>query len=273
MQRSPLHERNESHGGEHMSGPSRAERVAVVTGASSGIGAATAQRLVEDGFQVHAVARRADRLSQLAAEVGCVTHVLDVTESAAVMAFAETVGSVDVLVNNAGLGRMDGTLAEGTLDDISRTIDTNVTALMVATMAFLPAMIRRRSGHIVNLGSMAGLYPLPSATYGASKAAVHRFCTNLRLELRGTGIRVTEICPGRVATEFYDVAVTDPQRRAQSKDSGIEEITAHELADTILYAINVPAHININRIELQPTEQTYGGMSFDAAVTEEDDIA
>ena len=223
--------------------------------------------------RVHAVARRADRLSQLAAEIGCVTHVLDVTESAAVMALAEEVGNVEVLVNNAGLGRMDGTLAEGTLDDISRTIGTNVTALMVATMAFLPAMIRRGSGHIVNLGSMAGLYPLPSATYGASKAAVHRFCTNLRLELRGTGIRVTEICPGRVATEFYDVAITDPQRRAQSKDSGIEEITAHELADTILYAINVPAHININRIELQPTEQTYGGMSFDAAVTAEDDIA
>ena len=273
MQRSLLHERNERHGGEHMSGASRAERVAVVTGASSGIGAATAQRLVEDGFRVHAVARRADRLSQIAAEIGCVTHVLDVTESAAVMALAEEVGNVEVLVNNAGLGRMDGTLAEGTLDDISRTIDTNVTALMVATMAFLPPMIRRGSGHIVNLGSMAGLYPLPSATYGASKAAVHRFCTNLRLELRGTGIRVTEICPGRVATEFYDVAVTDPQRRAQSKDSGIKEITAYELADTILYAVNVPAHININRIELQPTEQTYGGMSFDAAVTAEDDIA
>ena len=188
------------------------------------------------------------------------------------MALAEEVGNVDVLVNNAGLGRMDGTLAQGTLDDISRTIDTNVTALMVATMAFLPAMIRRGSGHVVNLGSMAGLYPLPSATYGASKAAVHRFCTNLRLELLAPA-SVTEICPGRVATEFYDVAVTDPQRRAQSKDSGIKEITAYELADTILYAVNVPAHININRIELQPTEQTYGGMSFDAAVTAEDDIA
>ena len=105
MQRSLLHERNERHGGEHMSGASRAERVAVVTGASSGIGAATAQRLVEDGFRVHAVARRADRLSQIAAEIGCVTHVLDVTESAAVMALAEEVGNVDVLVNNAGLGR------------------------------------------------------------------------------------------------------------------------------------------------------------------------
>lgn len=268
-----MRESNETHGGTYMIDASSAERVAVVTGASSGIGAATTQRLIEHGFRVHAVARRADRLAQLAAETGCVTHVLDVTESGDLVALAETVGSVDVLVNNAGIGRMDGTLAEGTLDDISRTIDTNVTALMVATMAFLPAMIRRGSGHIVNLGSMAGLYPLPSATYGASKAAVHRFCTNLRLELRGTGIRVTEICPGRVATEFYDVAITDPQRRAQSKDSGIEEITAHELADTILYAINVPAHININRIELQPTEQTYGGMSFDATVTEEDDLA
>ena len=248
-------------------------RIAVVTGASSGIGAATTRRLVAEGFRVHALARRAERLSELAIATGCDAHVCDVTDSEALLSVAATIGPVDVLVNNAGLGRMDAPLFAAPISDVTRTIDTNVTALMVATMAFLPAMVEQQSGHVINVGSMAGLYPLPSATYGASKGAVHRFSTNLRLELRGTGVRVTEICPGRVATEFYDVAITDPEARAKSKEGGVDEITADELADTIAYAIGVPRHVNINRIELQPTEQTYGGMSFDAIATEEHDLA
>jgi len=237
--------------------------VAVVTGASSGIGEATVHRLVAEGYVVHAIARRTERLADLAGDTGCSTHVLDVTDSDALMALAQQIGAADVLINNAGLGRMDDPLVSSPLADITRTIDTNVTALMVATMAFLPRMVERRSGHVVNIGSMAGLYPLPSATYGASKAAVHRFCTNLRLELRNTNVRVTEICPGRVSTEFYNVAITDPERRDGTKNSGVDEITAAELADTIHYAISVPPHVNINRIELQPTGQTYGGMQFD----------
>lgn len=247
--------------------------VTVVTGASSGIGAATVRRLAAEGHRVHAVARRGDRLEDLAAATGCVTHVCDVTDTEALVALAAEIGTIDVLINNAGLGRMDAPLFAAPITDVTRTVETNITALMVATMAFLTGMVERRSGHVVNIGSMAGLYPLPSATYGASKGAVHRFSTNLRLELRGTGVRVTEICPGRVATEFYDVAITDPDARARSKNSGVEEITADELADTIAYALNVPPHVNINRIELQPTEQTYGGMSFDAVVDAEDDIA
>ncbi len=249
-------------------GPPRA----LVTGASSGIGAAVASRLAADGYEVHAVARRAHRLDELsAAAVGgpgvIMPHVLDVRDSAALLSLVDEIehrhGPVDVLVNNAGLGRMNGTLAEATLDDITRTVDTNITALMVATRAVLPSMIESRRGHIINIGSMAGLYPVSSATYGASKAAVYRLSTNLRLELRGTGVRVTEINPGRVATEFYDVAVDDPERRAKAKDSGVDEVTADDVADAIGYAISVPRHVNINRIELQPTEQTYGGAQFD----------
>ena len=110
---------------------------------------------------------------------------------------------------------------------------------------------------------MAGLYPVSSATYGASKAAVFRLSTNLRLELRGTGVRVTEINPGRVATEFYDVAIDDPERRAKAQNSGVDEVTAADVADAIAYALSVPRHVNVNRIELQPTEQTYGGAQFD----------
>jgi len=243
--------------------------VALVTGASSGIGWATAARLAAEGFEVHATARRADRLDALAAASGCMAYTLDVRDHDAMAELIEAVGPLDVLVNNAGLGRMDGGLAESTIADLVQSVDTNVTALMVATHAALPAMIARRRGHIVNIGSMAGLYPLAAASYGATKAAVHRLSTNLRLELRGTGIRVTEICPGRVHTEFYDVAVTDPERRRSVQDSGVEEVTADEVADAIAYAVGVPAHVNINRIELQPTGQTYGGSQFDEIPDEE----
>lgn len=242
---------------------SDAPPVALVTGASSGIGAATARGLRSAGFAVHVAARRADRLDALADATGCVPHALDVRDAAATTDLVEAIGSVDVLVNNAGLARMDRPFVEATLEDIEATVQTNVTALMVATRAVLPGMIERGRGHVVNIGSMAGLYPLPSVTYGASKGAVHRLSTNLRLELRGTGVRVTEICPGRVATEFYDAAIEDPDRRAQAKDSGVDEVTADDVADSILHAVLAPARVNINRIELQPTEQTYGGMQFD----------
>jgi NADP-dependent 3-hydroxy acid dehydrogenase YdfG len=109
---------------------------------------------------------------------------------------------------------------------------------------------------------MAGLYPLGAALYGATKGAMHRLSTNLRVELQGTGVRVTEICPGRIKTEFYDVAVDDAEVRADILDTGTTEVTAAECADTIVYAVSAAPNININRIELQPTEQTYGGSQF-----------
>ncbi len=243
---------------------------AIVTGASSGIGAATAIRLVREGYHVHALARRAERLEALAEHAGDVVeaaltpHTMDVTDSELLTELVHSIGPVDVLINNAGLGRMDENLANSAIEDITDTINTNVTASMVAARAVLPSMIKQGVGHIVNIGSMAGLYPLPTASYGASKGAIHLLSLNLRLELRGTGVRVTEICPGRIATEFYDVAVSDPAKRATVQDSGVTEVSADEVADAISYALSVPQHVNINRIELQPTEQTYGGSQFDA---------
>ena len=235
--------------------------VAVVTGASSGIGAATARALASAGFEVHAVARRADRLDALSAEIGCVPHVIDVRDRDAMTDLLRPM-AISLLVNNAGLGRAMASLATSTPDDIDRTIDTNVTATLDAIRIVLPGMMERQRGHIVNIGSMAGLYPLAAVLYGASKGAVHVMCTNLRIELQGTGIRVTEICPGRVATDFYDVAIDDEQARARVKQSGIEEITAHDVAEAVLYAVQAPHRVNVNRIELQPTEQTYGGYQF-----------
>lgn len=236
--------------------------VVLITGASSGIGAATARALAAQGMTVHAAARRQDRLQVLADESRCIPHVLDVRDAGAVETLLAAIGTVDILVNNAGLGRGWGSLAEATYADIEVTVATNVTAAIHMVQAVLPAMIDQGSGHIVNVGSMAGLYPLSSALYGATKGAMHRLSTNLRLELQGTGVRVTEICPGRIQTEFYQVAVDDPDERAAILDTGATGVTAAECADTIRYAINVAPHININRIELQPTEQTYGGSQY-----------
>ena len=239
-----------------------AGKVALVTGASSGIGEATARALAGLGVHVHAMARRQDRLESLASEIGCSSHVVDVRDADAVVAMVADIGAIDILVNNAGLGRGWGSLAESTYADIEMTVGTNVTAALHMVHVVLPGMIERRSGHIVNIGSMAGLYPLGAALYGATKGAMHRLSTNLRVELQGTGVRVTEICPGRIQTEFYNVAVDDPDERAALMDTGITEVTAAECADTIAYAVGVAPHININRIELQPTEQTYGGSQF-----------
>ncbi|MBK0400388.1 SDR family oxidoreductase [Limibaculum sp. M0105] len=240
-----------------------AGRVALVTGASSGIGAATVRALAEAGWHVHAVARRADRLRALSAETGAVAHALDVTDTGALERLAGEVAP-DLLVNNAGLGAGIAGLDGATEDDIARTIGVNVAALLQVLRVFLPGMRARGRGHVVNLGSVAGLYPNQSAIYGASKGAVRQLSRNLRLELRGTGIRVTEIQPGRVATEFYDAAIPrDPATRARLKTTRIRELAPEDVAAAILFAASAPAHVNVSAIELQPVEQTFGGVSFD----------
>jgi len=236
-------------------------KTVLVTGASSGIGAATVGAMCRAGMEVHAAARREDRLRHLSDKTGCTPHVLDVRDTKEMCALAESVRA-DVLINNAGLGRAFGSLAESEVDDIDRTIDTNVSAALHAVRAVLPRMIDRGRGHIVNIGSMAGLYPLSAALYGASKGAIHLLSTNLRLELQGSGVRVTEICPGRVLTEFYDVAYDNADAVVRAKNTGVDEVTSDDVADAIMYAVDAPWRVNVNRIELQPTEQTYGGSQF-----------
>lgn len=235
---------------------------ALVTGASAGIGAAIVRKLAAQGWQVHALARRAARLQALANETGCAVHALDMRDGAALEELAHQIAP-DLIVNNAGLGAGITGLAAATRDEIAQTIDTNVTAVLDLLRLTLPGMIARGRGHVVNIGSVAGLYPITSAVYGASKGAVRLMSQNLRLELRGTGIRVTEICPGRVSTEFYDAAVPDADLRDTLKETGIRELTPGDIADAVLYAVSAPAHVNIQTIEIQPVEQTYGGVHFD----------
>jgi len=234
---------------------------ALVTGASAGIGAAVVSDLCARGLTVHAVARRQDRLVDLAAATGCTTHVLDVRDTVAMEELFGSLG-VDILVNNAGVGRAIQSLTDADPADVDQTIGTNVTAALHAVRTVLPSMIERGRGHIVNVGSVAGLYPLTSGVYGASKGAIHLLSLNLRLELAGTGVRVTEICPGRVATECYDAAIDDPDLRHGFKETGITEITSEDVAASISYALDAPWYVNVARVELQPTEQTYGSVNF-----------
>jgi NADP-dependent 3-hydroxy acid dehydrogenase YdfG len=234
---------------------------ALVTGASSGIGAATVRVLSDAGWSVVAAARRTERLEQLAAETGCLPVTLDVTDGDGVRRVGRS-EPFDLVVNNAGLGRAMGAIWEASDRDVERTIDTNVVGVVNVTRAVLPGMIARRRGHIVNMSSVLALHSAPAALYGATKGAVRMLSQDLRHELRGTGVRVTEICPGRVATEFYDVAVDDPVEAALAKDTGIEDITPHDVAQAVLFAVNAPWRVNVSTIELQPTEQTYGGAIF-----------
>ena len=234
---------------------------ALVTGASSGIGAAVVRSLAEKGITVHAAARRKERLDELAEATGCITHVLDLRDTDQLY---ETMSGleVDIVVNNAGLGRGFERLFEGDRKDVQTTIDTNIGAGIHVLRATLPGMVERKRGHIIQISSTAALYPIKSSIYGASKGAVHMLCQNLRLELEGTGVRVTEICPGRVRTEFFDVAIDDPATRERAKDSGINDLLPEDVADAVVYALDAPWRVNVNLIELHPTEQVFGGMRF-----------
>jgi len=234
---------------------------ALVTGASSGIGAAVVRSLCSRGITVHAMARRQQRLEALAEETGCITHVLDVRETSRIFDVISGLDA-DIVVNNAGLGRGFGKLYEASLEDVDTTIDTNVRAAIHVLRASLPGMLSRNRGHVVNMSSVAGLYPLASPIYGASKGAVHRLSQDLRLDLAGSRVRVTEICPGRVSTEFFDAAVDDPQRRAAITNTGISELTAEDIAAAVVYAVDAPWRVNVSLIELQPTEQVFGGMNL-----------
>ena len=232
-----------------------------MTGASSGIGAAIVERFRERGLTVHALARRQERLDALAEKTGCVPHVLDVRDTSRVFEVISGLDA-DIVVNNAGLGRGFGKLYEAELEDIDTTIDTNVRAAIHVLRASLPGMLSRNRGHVVNMSSVAGLYPMASPIYGASKGAVHRLSQDLRIELGGSRVRLTEICPGRVATEFFDAAIDDPQRRSAVKNTGIEELTSDDIADAVIYAVDAPWRVNVSLIELQPTEQIFGGMNI-----------
>ena len=237
-------------------------KTTLITGASSGIGLGITEVLAEAGYSVHAVARRADRLEELSARTGCKVHALDVTDSAALERLVAEITPEVVICNAGRAGGFDG-IANTSAEDLQQTISLNVTATLDLIRLCLPGMIARRSGHVVTISSVAALYPSISSLYGGSKAAIQMIAQNLRLELRGTGIRVTDIRPGRVTSEIYKNAFSDPAKIARATDTGIRELQAREIGDAVLYAVSAPSRLNVSAIELQPVEQTYGGLYFD----------
>jgi NADP-dependent 3-hydroxy acid dehydrogenase YdfG len=236
-------------------------RTAVVTGASSGIGEATVEQLAAAGMEVHAIARRGDRLTELSRRTGCVPHAVDVTDLDAcrqVLARLE----VDVLVNNAGVSHNDR-LYDFPIDKIDQIIDLNLRAVLHLTRLVLPGMMERNHGHVVIVSSMAGHYPmLGSAPYSATKAAVSQFLDVMRLDTNGSRIRWTEIVPGRVATEAFDVVMGDRKAAQEKFIDGKDPLQAGDLAGMIMFALSAPAHVNISRIDAYPTRQASGGFVY-----------
>jgi hypothetical protein len=237
-----------------------AERIAVVTGASSGIGAATARQLARAGFHVVAGARRSDRLEPLAEEVGATTLALDVTDPASVDAFTAVVadrhGHADLLVNNAGAALGLDPVADGHDQDWQTMLDTNVVGLLRVTRGFLPLLRAAPHAHIVNLGSIAGFEVYPGgAGYAASKHAVRAITQTLRLELNGEPIRITEIAPGMVETEFSLTRFHGDQSRADQVYAGVQPLTADDIADCLVWAVTRPPHVDIDLIVVRPVAQ------------------
>ena len=239
-------------------------RTVFVTGASAGFGDAIARRFAATGARVVVAARRADRLAQLASELGDAVHAieLDVQDRAAVAAAIEALppafAEIDVLVNNAGLAKGLEPAQRASLDDWDQMIDTNCKDLVYATRAALPGMVARGRGHVINIGSVAGSYPYPGGNvYGATKAFVHQFSLNLRSDLHGTGVRVTCVEPGMANTEFSLVRFAGDQGRANAVYSGVDPLRAEDIAETVHWAASVPAHMNVNTIEIMATQQSF----------------
>jgi 3-hydroxy acid dehydrogenase/malonic semialdehyde reductase len=239
----------------------------LVTGASAGFGVAIARRFATTGARVTVCARRVDRLAQLTAELGPTVHAieLDVRDRAAIEraigALPSAFAAIDILVNNAGLAMGLEPAQRAALDDWDQMVDTNCKGLLYLTRAVLPGMVARGRGHVINIGSVAGSYPYPGGNvYGATKAFVHQFSLNLRSDLHGTGVRVTCVEPGMAGgTEFSTVRFGGDEERARAVYAGMEPLSADDIAEAVHWVTSVPAHVNVNTIELMSVAQSFAG--------------
>ena len=236
------------------------DRIAVVTGASSGIGEATARGLRAAGFFVVLGARREDRLMAVARELGGRGLPLDVRDLASIDAFTAAIaaeyGQVEILINNAGLAAGLQPLAQGNDDDWVQMMETNVLGLLRVTRAMLPLLRRAPRAHIVNLGSVAGFEVYPGGVgYTASKHAVRAITKTLRLELMGEPIRVSEIEPGMVETEFSLVRFKGDRERASNVYQGMQPLTGADVADCIVWVVTRPSHVNVDEMVVRPIAQ------------------
>ena len=237
-------------------------RTALVTGASAGIGAAIVESFVANGLTVHAVSRNGARLHELAARTGCIPHVLDITDTAAIEALLAPL-NIDVLVNNAGVSRA-GDIATMDGFGIDEQVDVNLKAALHLIRLTLPGMMARDCGHVVNITSIAGLYNFSGNTvYHATKAAMHMVSQQTRVAAYGRRVRVTEIVPGRAETEIFGKVIGDMQAAQRQFYDGFESLKVEDVAGAVAYAIGTPGHVNIGQIEIMPTFQVPGGLNFE----------
>jgi serine 3-dehydrogenase (NADP+) len=244
-------------------------KTVLITGATSGFGAAMARRFAKGGWRVVATGRRADRLRALVDEFGSKTVAaapFDMRDVAAMDAtlssLPEPFRTIDVLVNNAGLALGTAPASETRLDEWLRMIETNVTGLVTLTHKLLPILIERK-GLIVNLSSVASSYPYPGGNvYGATKAFVRQFSLGLRSDLHGTGVRVTSIEPGLAETEFTLVRTGGDQAASDALYQGADALTAEDIANVVFWIATLPPHVNINRLELMPVSQSWAGFQI-----------
>jgi len=242
-------------------------KIALVTGASSGIGRATAIKLAESGYDLIICGRREERLDALSQQVGVKTHQLlfDVRDNAAVKEAIDGLPAewtaIDVLVNNAGNAHGLGKIQEGNVDDWDAMIDINVKGLLYVTKAIVPGMVKRGKGHVVNIGSVAGKEVYPNGNvYCGSKHAVDAINNGMRLDLMGTGVKVSQICPGLVETEFSLVRFKGDENKANAVYTGYEALKAEDIADVIQFVVTRPAHVNIADTLIFPTAQVASTM-------------
>lgn len=248
-------------------------RTALITGATSGFGAAAVRRFVAAGWRVIATGRRADRLQVLVDELGAdKVHAaaFDIRDEAALDAALDALPAafrdIDLLVNNAGLALGTAPAQQASLDDWRTMIETNVLALVTVTRRLLPLLVERK-GAIINIGSIAGSYPYPGGnTYGGTKAFVRQFSLGLRSDLHGTGVRVTDIEPGMAETEFTLVRTHGDQAASDKLYAGAQPMTAEDIAEQIFYVATLPPHLNINRLEIMPVSQSFAGFQVHRGV-------
>ncbi len=235
-----------------------------ITGATAGFGRATAIKFLEGGARVIGTGRREERLQEMQKELGPRFHAInaDVGDAAAMKTAVESLPSdfqnVDVLVNNAGFAAGLELAPESKLEDWHAMIDTNVKGVVTTTKLLLPGMVERDRGHIVMLGSVASSYPYPGGNvYGASKAFVSQFALNLRADLLGKNIRVTNLEPGMCETEFSVVRFKGDEAKAKKVYEGMQPLTPEDLAEVIWWTTTLPPHVNVNSLELMPVMQAF----------------
>ena len=239
----------------------------LITGATAGIGEASARKFATGGWKVIGTGRRADRLRDLADELGesFLPLEIDMRDLDSVRSLAELSppwGEIDLLLNNAGLAPPTDPLPETDWELLETVMETNMTGLVALTRALLPGLIERKGG-IINLSSVAATYPYKGgAVYGGTKAFVRQFSLDLRCDLAGTGVRVTSIEPGMVETEFTIVRTGGDKAASDALYANMDPMTAEDIAESIWWVANLPPHVNVNAIELMPTSQSFAGFTI-----------